>query len=61
MATIVIRTDEEIIDLRNKAQEISFRTEDEGDRDDAAEAVYQALKWVTGDAEKSDVLALLSE
>lgn len=57
----IVRSEEEIIALRDKAQEISFRTEDEGDRDEAAEAVYQAMKWLTGDASLDDVTMLLSE
>lgn len=46
--TLIVRTDEEILAARDRAQGAAFRAEDNGDSDEGAESAYQVLQWLTG-------------
>jgi hypothetical protein len=48
MAAQRVRTDDEIDAAAMRAQKASFAAEDEGDTDDAAEAIYSFWQWMTG-------------
>jgi len=45
----IMRTTEEIDAARYRAQKAAFAAQDNGEFDDAAEAVYGVLQWIFGD------------
>lgn len=49
-------TQHEIDDLRSEARIVAFAAEDQMERDDFAEGVYQTLQWLAGDGERPDVV-----
>jgi hypothetical protein len=50
---VIARTADEINEARNRAQQVSFAAEDDPEQegDEVADAVYQTLQWVLGDAD----------
>jgi len=46
----IIRSDEEIEAAAMRAQKAAFDAEDDGGRDDEADAIYRFWQWMTGNA-----------
>jgi hypothetical protein len=51
MAEFIARTLKEVQDVRDQAQKLTFRAEDNGDTDETASAVYDVLQWLLGNSD----------